>query len=139
MKKEISVREWIQKFNCGQFEGKDRETQYEAGWYDWFCSDSALSNRLKKMGNIIKDITNEDILDNYYVWFKNNCPCVGGLYDDFRFEPLNKNLRDQKYFGVSCDDDRSNFKYEIFTARNDYKTEYTANNKRGVLQFINNL
>lgn len=139
MNEKITVREWIQKFNNGEFEGKDFETQVKAGWYDWFCSDSSLSNRLKKMGNIIKEITNDYILDNYYVWFKNNCPVVGRLYDDFRFEPLKEELRDQKYFGVSCDDKRNKCKYEVFTARVGFKTEFTANNKKELLNIINNM
>ena len=138
MNEKITVREWIQKFNNGEFEEKDFETQVKAGWYDWFCSDSSLSNRLKKMGNIIKEITNDYILDNYYVWFKNNCPMVGRLYDDFRFEPLNKNLRNQKYFGVSCDDKRNKCKYEVFTARNKFETEFSAENKKELLHIINN-
>ena len=33
----ISVREWIEKFNNGEFEDADIDTQIEAGWYDWFC------------------------------------------------------------------------------------------------------
>lgn len=134
---EISVREWIKKFNNGEFDSKNRDTQINAGWYDWFCSDSALSNRLKKMGSIIKDITNDYILDNYYVWFKNNCPCIGKLYDDFRFEPLNEELRDKQYFGVACDDERNDHKYEMFTGRNSYKTEFTADNKKELLDIIN--
>lgn len=53
--KKITVREWIDKFNNGEFEAKDHKTQCNAGWYDWFCSTNALPGRLKKMGNIIKD------------------------------------------------------------------------------------
>jgi hypothetical protein len=135
----ISVREWIQKFNNGEFEAKDFNTQVKAGWYDWFCSDSALSNRLKKMGNIIKDIKNDFVLDNYYVWFKNNCPMTGKLYDDFRFEPFNEELRNKNYFGVTCEDQRNEHKYEIFTGRNDYTTEFTAGNKKELLSIINKL
>ena len=135
----INVREWIQKFNNGEFDNKDFDTQVKAGWYDWFCSEKSLSNRLKKMGNIIKDINNDYILDNYYVWFKNNCPMIGGLYDDFRLEPLNDDLRDKLYFGVSCEDERNKNKYELFTARTGYKTEFVADNKKELLNIINNL
>lgn len=135
----ITVREWIEKFNHGEFDNKEFDTQVKAGWYDWFCSDKALSNRLKKMGNIIKDIKNDYILDNYYIWFKNNCPMVGRLYDDFRLEPLNDDLRDKLYFGVSCEDERNKNKYEIFTGRTGYKTEFVADNKKELLNIINNL
>lgn len=82
----ITVREWVNKFNNKEFESKNRAVQCNAGWYDWFCSDDALAGRLKKMGNIIKDIKSDYILDNFRVWFKNNCPCSYPLYDDFRFE-----------------------------------------------------
>ena len=83
--KNITVREWIEKFNHGEFDNEDFETQRAAGWYDWFCSTKTLAKKLKKMGNIIKDIKNDYILDNFRVWFKNNCPCSYPLYDDFRF------------------------------------------------------
>lgn len=107
--KNITVREWIDKFNHGKFDNEDFKTQCAAGWYDWFCSTKSLAKKLKKMGNIIKDIKNDYILDNFRVWFKNNCPCSYPLYDDFRFEPIKENkedadddVRDQLYFGVQC-------------------------------------
>ena len=90
MSEEITVREWIKKFNNGDFDKKDRTTQVEAGWFDWFCNNDSLSKRLKKMGNVIKEIKNDYILDNYYLWFKNNCPCEYPLYDDVRFEPIDE-------------------------------------------------
>ena len=37
----ITVREWINKFNNGEFDKKDYKTQCNAGGYDWFCSDDA--------------------------------------------------------------------------------------------------
>ena len=54
MSKKITVREWIEKFNNGDFEDESFKTQVSAGWYDWFCPNQSLTKRLKKMGNIIK-------------------------------------------------------------------------------------
>lgn len=141
----ITVREWIQKFNAGDFD----KPNSGAGWYDWFCDDSQLPKRLKAMGNVIKDIKNDFILDNYYVWFKDNCPCCYPLFDDFRLEPITREGDDEKtraerrnalYFGVDCGHPfGSEFKYEIFTARNGYEVEFKCKNKWEVLRRINQL
>ena len=55
-------------------------------WYDWFCKTSALHNRGITLLRKLKSIKNTTKFDKEttYVWFKNNCPCFGGLYDDFR-------------------------------------------------------
>lgn len=90
MKERISISNWIDKFNNGDYSSEDVKTQILAGWYDWFCKDSSLANKTKKMGNIIKQIKSGGKVDlqNWYVWFKNNCPFNGPLYDDFRFAKL---------------------------------------------------
>ena len=98
----ISVRQWQERFRAGAYENKDLKVQCAAGWYDWFCRDEALARRLKKISKVVMGITDPYILDNYYVWFMDNCPVVGGLYDEARFEPLSGN-RDGKYFVVSLD------------------------------------
>jgi hypothetical protein len=95
MKDRISIKEWIDKFLSGEFDKKDSfsediKTQIQAGWYDWFCKDSSLAAKTKKMGNIVRQIKSggKVNIDNWYVWFKNNCPLNGPLYDDFRFAKL---------------------------------------------------
>lgn len=90
MKDRISIKEWINRFLSGEFDSQDVRVQIQAGWYDWFCKDSSLANKTKKMGNIIRQIKSggKVNLDNWYVWFKNNCPLNGPLYDDFRFAKL---------------------------------------------------
>ena len=90
MEQEISVREWQKQFRLGEFSQPDRKTQIRAGWYDWFCRDTSLAGKTQRMGSIIKQVKDggKVNLDTMYVWFKNNCPLSGGLYDDFRFADI---------------------------------------------------
>ena len=82
----IKLRDWIKLFNEGAFESQDRRIQIEAGWYDWFCKDTTLKSKTYKLGSVVKQIIDggKVDLDKSYVFFKNNCPLNGPLYDDFR-------------------------------------------------------
>lgn len=113
--------------------------QCEAGWYDWFCQGHALVGRLQKIARVVMGITEPYILDNYYVWFKNNCPLDGPLYDDVRFEPLTGE-RDGKYFLVSRDCPYESMKWTLYTERSDFKgPEFACRNVRDMIQYVNNL
>lgn len=90
MEKNIPIRDWQKEFEAGTFNARDFNTQVKAGWYDWFCKQTSLRNKTYKMGAIIKQVKDggKVDLDNWYVWFKNNCPLCYPLYDDFRFADM---------------------------------------------------
>jgi len=66
------------------------KTQIKAGWYDWFCQDKSLSKKTDDLARKLNRIADSPLInqDTMYVWFKNNCPLVGNLYDDFRIADL---------------------------------------------------
>ena len=61
-------------------------------WYDYFCKSSSLVNKgralIRKLKKIYKlnELSGRKYFDpnKTYVFFKNNCPFYGRLYDDFR-------------------------------------------------------
>lgn len=83
--KEMTLVEFAERFNAGKFKSRDRHTQCIAGWYDWFCSDFALAAKTEYLGKKVLSILDSKKFDKTksYVFFKNNCPCVGALYDQF--------------------------------------------------------
>lgn len=84
-------------------------------------------------------VTSPFILDNYYVWFKNNCPLDKPLYDDVRFEPLS-GKRNGQYFLVTLDSPRSMRKWSLITERFSLRTpEFECANVREMGVYINTL
>ena len=87
---EISIRQWIENYNSGKYDSQNVKVQCEAGWYDWFCRDESLCGKTKRLAPKVKQLAKSSKVDvdNWYVWFKNNCPVFGSLYDDIRFADI---------------------------------------------------
>lgn len=85
MSEKISLTEWVAKYNRGEFNTPDVDTMIDAGWYDWFCKDKSLFAKMKKMVPMVLVASKSDLFnpDKVYVFFKNNCPVNGPLYDSF--------------------------------------------------------
>lgn len=86
-----TIAEFIKNFLNDKYEDPSIDVQVEAGWYDWFCSDKALAEKTKKLALKIMQIQNSKLFDinKTYVFFKNNCPMTGNLYDSFSICDIN--------------------------------------------------
>lgn len=69
-----------------QDSSKFLSSQNSYGFYDWFCSARFLESKANKLMKKVGDIIESKKIDinKQYIFFKNNCPMVGKLYDDFR-------------------------------------------------------
>ena len=139
MRENISVRQWQTMYRMGAFSNKNTSVQIEAGWYDWFCQDESLAGRLMQIAPAVMGITDPFILDNFYVWFKNNCPLNGPLYDDVRFEPLSGE-RGGNYFLVIKDSPHEKSKWTLYTERYGFQEpEFQCGNVREMIRYLNQL
>jgi hypothetical protein len=84
--KKVSLAEQLNAFASGRIIDNEGSENDCFNFYDWFCKDSSLERKANALFPKVKKFvasTQVDILDTY-VFFKNNCPMNGPLYDDFR-------------------------------------------------------
>jgi hypothetical protein len=142
--KETSVKKWIARFLNNEFESNNVKTQIDAGWYDWFCKDESLRNKTYRMGRIVKQVKDGGKVDlnNWYVWFKNNWPMSGKLYDDFRFALLKTG---DVMFTIQMDCPYQKHKYSVYGRKpteNGYTTFFEeplfeCDNSRDLVKWLN--
>lgn len=137
MEKQITTRQWIDLFVEGEFDGDSVKTQIAAGWYDWFCRDSSLKNKTKKMGQIVKQLKESGRVDlnNTYVWFKNNCPLSGPLYDDFRFADINDS---SVIYTIKIDSPWENTRFTVYGKENSFdKPLFKTDKQKELVKWLN--
>jgi hypothetical protein len=77
----------LNAFESGQIMDSDGTVGNCFNFYDWFCKDSSLERKAHALFPRVKRFLKEHPeidTQSTYVFFKNNCPVVGSLYDDFR-------------------------------------------------------
>ena len=88
MDQNISLRRQLEIYaETGHFPDSDGNPSFCHGFYDWFCKDASLPGRSKRLVSALKTFIAKNRhldLSTVYVFFKNNCPYSGPLYDDFR-------------------------------------------------------
>lgn len=81
-----TLKTQLEAFNNGIIIGPNGiEDNRCYNFYDWFCKDKALKAKSEKLFRQVRKfvkVFNID-LNKHYVFFKNNCPMRGPLYDSF--------------------------------------------------------
>lgn len=83
----VNLTKQLQEFENGNYLESDGSVNTRCyNFYDWFCQDSSLEKKAEKLFKATKRFCQKFNIDTdkYYVFFKNNCPMSGPLYDDFR-------------------------------------------------------
>jgi hypothetical protein len=85
--KKVNLAEQLNAFASGRIIDSEGSENRCFNFYDWFCKDASLERKANALFPKVKKFVAAnpeiDILETY-VFFKNNCPMNGPLYDDFR-------------------------------------------------------
>ena len=140
----ITIREWLSNYETGKYSNSDFETMCDAGWYDWFCSDEALANKLRKFAGVIKNVTknNDFLLDNFTLRFKNLFQCGSDswyLYDMIRFAPMDEQEKDSRIFIITIGNKRTGCTYGVWAATKKYAKEYNCNYQKELIPYMHKI
>jgi hypothetical protein len=83
----VNLKQQLESFDKGIIINSEGNQNDCYNFYDWFCKDSSLMNKAIKLFKQVKIFLRhhpEIDQEKTYVFFKNNCPMLGNLYDDFR-------------------------------------------------------
>ena len=80
---EYKLSEWVRLYLAGEF--NNMWSMEDAGFFDWFCNRHQLFNRFNKLAPKVVQLSKSPLIntEKTYVFFKNNCPVNGPLYDSF--------------------------------------------------------
>lgn len=82
----VTLKVQLEEFEKGNIIDYDGKSSTCYNFYDWFCQEKSLKRKSIKLYKQVKRFVKQFNIDTskYYVFFKNNCPMIGPLYDDFR-------------------------------------------------------
>ncbi len=104
-------------------------------FYDWFCSDAAIPRKSVALMKKVKQIAFSKRFDltKTYTFFKNNCPLVGGTYDDFRI----CNIEDGNVLFTIVPKCSHSGKAEVWGTANSFSGPIVAGTWKDIVEYFN--
>jgi hypothetical protein len=83
--KNVNLKTQLEAFGNNIYLDSDGTESHCYNFYDWFCNDNSLKAKADKLFKATAKFINKFEIDinTHYVFFKNNCPMSGSLYDSF--------------------------------------------------------
>lgn len=80
-----NLKQQLEAFKQGRYLDSDGKESWCYNFFDWFCKDSSLEAKAKKLFHQTQKFVDLMGIDQekHYVFFKNSCPMYGPLYDSF--------------------------------------------------------
>lgn len=115
-----------EKFTINEFVADYEKNSDECfGFFDWFCREKSLKLKAMEFVPKLKLLLKLEIIDGdtCYVWFKNNSPMDGQLYDDMRISVIGDN---NVYLGgfapaLGYNDDELRGKCQVFLMKPEFE------------------
>jgi hypothetical protein len=130
-----NLKEQLLAFREGKYLNSEGKESWCFNFWDWFCKSKSLkakADRLFKLTERFVRAMNVD-LEKHYVFFKNNCPMFGPLYDDLRICSIDEG---KVIWNLTPKSGHSG-KAELWGASNDFKEPIaTADNATELLKMI---
>jgi len=133
--KQANLKQQLEAYANGYFLESDGNSDTGCYlFYDWFCKDTSLEGKARRLFSNLKTfLKHHPEIDQtkHYVWFKNNCPFNGPLYDDFRISDMETGY---VIWNVTPRSGHSG-KAEVYSISNDFKEPLkTADTFRGLFK-----
>ena len=130
-KKQITLREWIAKYKNGEFtDNVTRENLIAAGWLDYKSDLSEMAEYNIQIGEFLECITENYLLDNFYVYFKEHIPAdISKMpYIVIHIKPFIKSIDFDEIMVVINNVDES-VDYVVYTSQDDVDTTQFCTNE----------
>ena len=125
------------KYNNGEFDSPDLNTQHRAGWHGVVDNPYYLAEKLKKLARIVMGIKDPFILDHYNVQFNVACHLTGVFNGEIYFDPLKVEQGDSR-FSIMVDSPHEDKMYALYTERGGiYEPELSCKDRQVLITYLN--